>query len=501
MDDKLLDKNLITSAVDNKLNHKNRKSQKDDLIYANDHITIDISRNFIDKQTLSRLFKLLKDIKIKKEITKLFSNKFKSKSENKFVSHIFLRNSQQGEKTINDMYNMFDSIRTNSLKNFTTRKIKNIIHIGIGGSNLGPKFVCNALKDYSTKDFNIDFVSSSDTKELHDAIKDLDLEETIFIFSSKSFVTKEILINLDYIKKVLKSKFASSEIVSRHLFAVTSDKRTAMKKGIDANKILIFSKNIPGRFSVTSALSFIILLQIGKANFKKFYKGIIKMDNHFKKTKISNNIPMILAIISIWNINFFSIRNFCVCPYNYRLKGAIEYIQQIEMESNGKSSDIYSDEINIDTSPIVFGQVGTDCQHSFFQMIHQGSQEIALDFIGVIDGNDNKLSSNFLISNLIAQANLCFYGKGSQKNNKKIRGNNPSNIILMNSVDPHSVGNLISMYEHKIFVEGILWNINSFDQWGVEEGKLLASKFISKINQFNRKDIDRIILQLLKTKF
>jgi glucose-6-phosphate isomerase len=171
------------------------------------------------------------------------------------------------------------------------------------------------------------------------------------------------------------------------------------------------------------------------------------------------------------------------------------------MESNGKSSDIYSNEINIDTSPIVFGQAGTDCQHSFFQMIHQGSQDIALDFIGVIDSNDNKVSSNFLISNLIAQANLCFYGKGSQKNNKKIRGNNPSNIILMNSVDPHSVGNLISMYEHKIFVEGILWNINSFDQWGVEEGKLLASKFINKINQSNRKDTDKIILQLLKTKF
>ena len=163
MDDKLLDKNLIISAVDNKLNHKNRKSQKDNLIYKNDHITIDVSRNFIDKQTLSRLFKLLKDIEIKKEITKLFSNKFKSKSENKYVSHVFLRNSQQGEKTINDMYNMYDSIRKNSLKNFTTRKIKNIIHIGIGGSNLGPKFVCNALKDYSTKDFNINFVSSSDT--------------------------------------------------------------------------------------------------------------------------------------------------------------------------------------------------------------------------------------------------------------------------------------------------------------------------------------------------
>ena len=171
------------------------------------------------------------------------------------------------------------------------------------------------------------------------------------------------------------------------------------------------------------------------------------------------------------------------------------------MESNGKSSDMYSNEINIDTSPIVFGQAGTDCQHSFFQMIHQGSQDIALDFIGVIDSNDNKVSSNFLISNLIAQANLCFYGKGSQKNNKKIRGNNPSNIILMNSVDPHSVGNLISMYEHKIFVEGILWNINSFDQWGVEEGKLLASKFINKINQSHRKDTDKIILQLLKTKF
>ncbi len=501
MDDKLLDKNLIISAVDNKLNHKNRKSQKDSLIFKNGNITVDITRNFIDKQTLSKFFKLLKDIEIKKEITKLFSNKFKSKSENKFVSHIFLRNSQQGKKTINDMHDMYDRIRENSLKNFTTRKIKNIIHIGIGGSNLGPKFVCNSLKDYSTKNFNIEFVSSSDTRELQDTIRNLDLEETIFIFSSKSFITKEILINLEYIKKVLKSKLDSPKFLSRHLFAITSDKFEAIKKGIDANKILIFSENIPGRFSVTSALSFIILLQIGKANFKKFYKGIVEMDNHFKRTKISNNISMILAIISIWNINFFSIRNFCVCPYNYRLKDVIEYIQQIEMESNGKSSDIHFDEINIDTSPIVFGQAGTDCQHSFFQMIHQGSQDIALDFIGVIDSNDNKLSSNFLISNLIAQANLCFYGKGSKKNNKKISGNNPSNIILMNKVDPHSIGNLISMYEHKVFVEGILWNINSFDQWGVEEGKLLASKFINKINQSNRKDTGKIIQQLLKSKF
>ena len=501
MDDKLLDKNLIISAVDNKLNHKNQKLQKDSLIFKNDNITIDISRNFIDKKTLSKLFKLLKDMDVKEEITKLFSNKFKSTSEKKSVSHIFLRNSRQGEKTINDMYKMYDRIRNNLLKNFITKKTKNIIYIGIGGSNLGPKFVFNALEDYSTKNFNIIFVSSPDTKEIEDVIKNLDLEETIFIFSSKSFVTREVLINLDYIKKILKSKLDSSASYSRHLFAITSDRAAAVKKGIDVNKILTFSKNIPGRFSVSSSLSFIILLQIGKVNFKRFFKGIIKMDNHFRKNKINNNIAMILAVISVWNINFFNIRNLCVCPYNYRLKNIIEYIQQIEMESNGKSSDINNNDINIDTSPIVFGQQGTDCQHSFFQMIHQGSQDVALDFIGVINSSDNKFSSNFLISNLIAQANLCFYGKSGQKNNKKIKGYNPSNIILMDNVNPYTIGNLISMYEHKIFVEGILWNINSFDQWGVEHGKLLASKIVNRINQTKSKNTDKIILQLLRSKF
>ena len=499
MDDKLLDKDLITSALDHKLNEKNVKSKHNNLVINNDKITIDISRNFIDKKTLLKLFNVLKDIDIKGEIRKLFTNKFKSKSEKKLVSHVFLRNSTLGKKVITNMYNLYNHIRNNTLKNFISKKTKNIIHIGIGGSNLGPKFVCNALEDFSTDEFKIYFVSSPDTNELQDIIKNCDLDETIFIFSSKSFITKEIIINLEFTKKILKSKYGTSSSICRHLFAITSNKPAAIKQGIDSNKILTFSKNIPGRFSISSALGFIVLLQIGKSNFEKFIRGINKMDASFKNTKISNNAPILLALISVWNINFFAIRNFCVCPYSHRLRDIINYIQQIEMESNGKSVDIDGREVKIDTSPIVFGQEGTDCQHSFFQMIHQGSQDIALDFIGVVDSNKSKASSNFLISNLIAQANLCFYGKRSYDNQKNIKGNNPSNIILMNKIEPYTIGNLISMYEHKSFVEGLLWNINSFDQWGVEGGKTLASKVIKKINRSKSKKSDQTIIKLLKS--
>ncbi len=501
MDEKLLDKDLITSALDNKLNENNIKSKNNDLIYNNDKITVDISRNFIDKKILLKLFELLKEFNVKKEINKLFNNKFRSKSEKKLVSHVFLRNSEQGKKIENNMYDLYDHIKKNTLQNFISKKTKNIIHIGIGGSNLGPRFVCNALKDFSNYDFKLYFISSPDTNELKDIINNCDLDETIFIFTSKSFVTKEILINLNYTKKILKLKYNDPSFISRHLFAITSNKSKAIEYGIDPNKILTFSKNIPGRFSISSTVSFIVLLQIGKSNFKKFFKGIRRMDASFKNTKINNNIPMMLALISIWNINYFSIKNFCVCPYSFRLKDIIEYIQQIEMESNGKSTNTHSRMINIDTSPIVFGQEGTDCQHSFFQMIHQGSQDIALDFIGVVECNESKVSSNFLISNLIAQANLCFYGRRSQYNQKTIKGNNPSNIILMNQIDPYTIGNLISLYEHKVFIEGLLWNINSFDQWGVEEGKLLASKLMNKINRSKRKKSDQIILKLLKTTF
>lgn len=489
----------------------NKKTPKKNLIYTFNNLTIDISRHLIDEEVLKNLLAFSKSINIKSKINQLFNNKYKSQSENKKVSFLYERSDKNlKKKNINKLFELHDLIKNGKWKNSSDKDFKYVVHIGIGGSILGPKATSHALKDYHDKQLQVYYASSADTSEIDDILEKCVLDETLFIFASKSFETKEVLINYTHIKNKLLKTTKKPKDIQDNFLAITTNKDNALKLGMNPKHIIIFSKNIPGRFSLSSSISFTLLLQIGKNNYTRFINGINKMDVHFKSSKIDSNIPLLLALISIWNINYKNIISNCILTYNHRLRSLSSFIQQLEMESNGKSINNYNQRVDYNTSPFVFGLQGTECQHSIFQMVHQGTLKTSMDFIGVINSDHSrrrytlqeKASSNFLLSNLIAQADLSFDGKQESKQYKILNGKNPSTVILLDMLTPESLGALISLYENKIVSEGLLWDINSFDQWGVEEGKSASKKVFKKINSKlklkNTTEIIKVIRKKIK---
>ena len=473
----------------------NKKIPNKNTIYKFNNLTIDISRNLIDMEILKNLLVFSKSIDIKSKINQLFDNEYKSLSENKKVSFLYERFDKNiKKKNIYKLFKFDDLIKKGNWKSFSGKPFKYIIHIGIGGSILGPKATSHALKDYHDKKLQIHFVSSADTSEIDDILEKCNLAETLFIFASKSFETREVLINYKYIKDKLLNLVKKPKDIQNSFLAITANRNNALKLGINSKRILIFSKTIPGRFSLSSPISFPLLLQIGKDNYTKFINGINKMDAHFKNSRVESNIPLLLALISIWNVNYKNITSNCILTYNHRLRSFSSFVQQLEMESNGKSVNAKNQRIDHNTSPFIFGLQGTECQHSIFQMLHQGTLKTSMDFIGVINTQLEKSTSNFLLSNLIAQADLSFDGKWESKLYKILNGKNPSTIILLETLNPMNLGALIALYENKIVAEGLLWGINSFDQWGVEEGKTVSEKVLKKINsKLKPKNINEII--------
>lgn len=476
---KSVENRLANHALEIQVNNKfqvqkNKLPHKNQTFFKFKSLTLDISRNYIDKNILSDLMILSKKLNIKSSIREIFTNKYISTTELKKVSHVYSRNSSSQQKNMLKMIKLYNDLISGKKKTSENLAFKNVIHIGIGGSVIGPKVLSQSLKDYSTKKFKIHYISSADTRELDDALESCNINETLFIIASKSFKTKEVLLNLEYIKRKFSGKNIKKNLKTNFI-AITSVKKSAIDIGFDKSMVFDFSEEIPGRFSLTSCISLSVLLDIGPTNYKKFIDGFKSMDKHFFRSKYDSNIPLIMALISIWNINFLNMNALSICPYSYRLRGLVEHFQQQEMESNGKSTDKDGNRISFLTSPIVFGQSGSECQHSFLQMIHQGTHSSCVDFIGVVD-NKKSESSKFLLSNMISQADICFNGKKSKTSFKNINNGTPSNIIILDSITPESIGILMSLYEHKVFLEGVLWNINSFDQWGVEYGKNLAKK-------------------------
>ena len=479
---------LRDSALEIKLNnkiplstHQKNKNLKKH-IFSKDNLIIDISRNFINKDILRDLIKMASQQELNKSIQDLFDNKYISASESKKVSHVHLRNKDNFNKSLEKIINLYENIKKGLLRSNTGEKFTNVVYVGIGGSLIGPKVLSESLKDYHTKYFKCFYISSVDYSEIDDVLQNCELSTTLFIFASKSFTTKEVLMNLSHVKLTYIPKTYIKDVMKSNFIAITANVANAKKEGFTSSKIISFSKNIPGRFSLTSVISLPVLFEIGKKNFLDFFKGIQQIDKHVRTSTYENNIPLILALISIWNINFLDKRVLSICPYNFRLRNVVDHLQQQEMESNGKSCDREGKRVYFPTSPIVFGQRGSECQHSFFQMIHQGNNELSIDFIGVINKN-NPEASKFLLSNMIAQADLCFLGKKNKFPFKTINYGTPSNIILLKNLSPKSMGMLLSLYEHKFFLEGLLWNINSFDQWGVEQGKILAKKIQSSLDK------------------
>lgn len=474
---------------------------------------VDYSKNNINQETIDLLLELTKEVNLKDAIVKYFQGDLINQTENRAVLHTALRSKENqtilvdGKNVMPEVFEVKNKIKSFSnevisgeRKGFTGKTFTDIVNIGIGGSDLGPAMVVEALQYYKNH-LNVHFVSNVDGDHVNEIIKKLNPETTLFVIVSKTFTTQETLTNSETIRTwFLKS--AKQEDVAKHFVAVSTNIQKVTEFGIDSNNVFPMWDWVGGRFSLWSAVGLSISLAVGFDNFDNLLKGANEMDEHFNEATFDKNIPVILALLSVWYNNFFGAESEALIPYTQYLQKLAPYLQQGIMESNGKSVGRDGKTVNYQTGTIIWGEPGTNSQHAFFQLIHQGTKLIPTDFIGFIKplyGNDDH--HNKLMSNFFAQTEALLNGKtaeqvtsefeqqgiSSEKANyllpfKVFTGNKPTNTILIEKLTPKSLGSLIALYEHKIFVQGIIWNIFSYDQWGVELGKQLANSILDEIN-------------------
>ncbi|XCF06740.1 glucose-6-phosphate isomerase [Tamlana crocina] len=470
-----------------------------------DDFYVDYSKNRITDETLKLLLELAEEVKLKEAIKSQFSGETINKTEGRAVLHTALRAPKtanfkvDGEDVMPEIYQVKEKIKgfTNEVvngerKGHTGKAFTDVVNIGIGGSDLGPAMVIDALQYYKN-DLNTHFVSNVDGDHVNEVIKKLNPETTLFVIVSKTFTTQETLSNANTIKDwFLKS--TSEEAIAKHFVAVSTNIKNVKAFGIDENNIFPMWDWVGGRFSLWSAVGLSISLAVGYDNFNSLLNGAHKMDEHFKNEDFAGNIPVILALISVWYNNFFKAESEAIIPYSQYLNQFATYLQQGIMESNGKSVDRNGKPIDYQTGTIIWGEPGTNAQHAFFQLIHQGTKLIPADFIGFAESlHGNQDHQDKLMSNFLAQTEALLNGKtekqviaeSTQSNViafKVFEGNKPTNTIFINKLTPESLGKLIAMYEHKIFVQGVIWNIFSYDQFGVELGKQLANKILQEFN-------------------
>jgi glucose-6-phosphate isomerase len=489
---------------------------------------IDYSKNRINQETMDLLVKLANEVHLKEAISDYFDGEIINKTENRAVLHTALRAPKQasvkmdGQNIIPEIYEVKSKIKafTNEIvngdrKGFTGKTFTDIVNIGIGGSDLGPAMVVEGLQFYKNH-LNVHFVSNVDGDHVNEIIKKLNPETTLFVIVSKTFTTQETLTNSETIRTwFLKS--AKQEDVAKHFVAVSTNIINVTEFGINAANVFPMWDWVGGRFSLWSAVGLSISLAVGFDNFDKVLKGANEMDEHFKTAAFDKNIPVVLALLSIWYNNFFGAESEALLPYTQYLQKLAPYLQQGIMESNGKSIGRDGKPVNYQTGTIIWGEPGTNSQHAFFQLIHQGTKLIPTDFIGFVNSlYGNKDHHDKLMSNFFAQTEALLNGKSEEQVRnefekqglpsekadylapfKVFEGNKPTNTILINSLTPETLGSLVAMYEHKIFVQGIIWNIFSYDQWGVELGKQLATSILEEINSTNVKNHDSSTLFLV----
>ncbi|MDG1730985.1 MAG: glucose-6-phosphate isomerase [Algibacter sp.] len=470
-----------------------------------DDFYVDFSKNRITEETFKYLLELADDVKLKEAIYSQFSGEIINQTEGRAVLHTALRAPKdanfkvEGVNVMPEIYEVKQKIEsfTNEVvngdkKGFTGKAFTDIVNIGIGGSDLGPAMVVDSLQYYKNH-LTTHFVSNVDGDHVNEVIKKLDPETTLFVIVSKTFTTQETLSNANTLKAwFLKS--ASEDAIAKHFVAVSTNIKNVKGFGIDENNVFPMWDWVGGRFSLWSAVGLTVSLAVGYNNFDSLLKGANKMDNHFKNEDFATNIPVVLALISVWYNNFFKAESEAIIPYSQYLNQFATYLQQGIMESNGKSVDRNGNPIDYQTGTIIWGEPGTNSQHAFFQLIHQGTKLIPADFIGFTQSlHGNQDHQDKLTSNFLAQTEALLNGKpktevvaeGTKEAIipfKIFQGNKPTNTIFINKLSPESLGKLIAMYEHKIFVQGIIWNIFSYDQFGVELGKQLATKILLEIN-------------------
>jgi glucose-6-phosphate isomerase len=485
-----------------------------------DDLLIDFSKNRITKDTIPLLIKLSHEANLNLWRDKLFSGEKINFSENRSALHTALRNRSntpvlsEGKnvmpeinESIDKMGNFSESVRSGEWKGFTGKRIETIVNIGIGGSDLGPAMVCKALKPYGTKNIIPLFVSNVDGADLAQTLQQCDPETTLFIIASKTFTTQETMTNAFSAREWLISKLKDSAAISRHFVAISTNITAVEDFGIAKNNMFKFWDWVGGRYSLWSSIGLPIAIFVGIDNFKDLLAGAHEIDNHFKTAPPEKNIPVVLALIGIWNINFFNFTTHAILPYDQGLSLLPSYLQQLDMESNGKFIDREGNRICLNTGPILWGESGTNGQHAFYQLLHQGKEIVPTDFLMPIHsqykiGENGDGHHKILISNFIAQTKSLMLGKTETEardemlgkgipkkdidllaSHKSFIGNRPSTSILFNKLDPKTLGRIIAIYEHKIFVQGIIWNINSFDQWGVEYGKQIASLVLPELRK------------------
>lgn len=469
-------------------------------------ICVDYSKNRMNGETLELLLNLARSRHVEEERERMFNGEAINRTENRAVLHVALRNTSQNpvfcdgtdimpdiRKVLKKMKSTAEAIGSGQWKGYSGKPIKNIINIGIGGSNLGPLMVTDALKHYALPGLNVYFVSNVDGTDITETLKPLDPAETLFIVASKTFTTQETMTNAHTARKWLLDQSNDSNAVARHFLAVSTNREGVTGFGIDPENMFEFWEWVGGRYSLTSAVGLSIMIAVGGDRFMELLSGFHAMDQHFRNAPLEKNIPVILALLGVWYRNFFNAQSHAILPYDHYLRRFPAYFQQGDMESNGKSVDRDGQPVNYQTGPIIWGEPGTNGQHAFFQLIHQGTTLIPSDFIGFaqslnpVGDHHQKLMANFF-----AQTEALAFGKtreevlaeGVDENLVPyiiFEGNKPTTSILVKQLTPYTLGQLIAMYEHKIFTQGIIWNIYSFDQYGVELGKTLAKKILPEL--------------------
>jgi glucose-6-phosphate isomerase len=484
-------------------------------------IVLDYSKNIITDKTMSLLVDLAKEAKLKEAIKEMFKGQKINETENRAVLHVALRNRSNApikvdgkdvmpevNEVLSQMKKFSNKVSSGKWMGYTHKPISDVVNIGIGGSDLGPVMVTEALKPYKKKKINLHFVSNVDATQIAETLKGLDPEKTLFIIASKTFTTQETMTNAHTARRWFMSLAKEERHIRRHFVAVSTNEEKVVEFGIDRSNMFKFWDWVGGRYSLWSAIGLSIACSVGFKNFIELLEGAHAMDRHFKNTAFDKNIPVILALLGIWYNNFFKADSYAILPYDQYLHRLPAYLQQGDMESNGKYISREAKEVDYQTGPIIWGEPGTNGQHAFYQLIHQGTKLIPCDFLApAISHNPLGEHHKILLSNFFAQTEALMNGKTKEEVEKELKaagkskeeiekllpykvfkGNKPTNSIIFQKLTPYNLGCLIAMYEHKIFAQGVVWDIFSFDQWGVELGKQLAKKILPELDNNSKID-------------
>ena len=476
---------------------------------------LDYSKNRVTDETLKLLIQLAEESGLRARIDAMFSGEKINITENRAVLHVALRAPREasiivdGQNVVPEVHAVLDKmsafanrVRSGEWKGHTGRRIRNVLNIGIGGSDLGPVMAYEALKHYSDRGMTFRFISNVDSTDFAEAVQDLDAAETLFIVSSKTFTTLETMTNAESARDwLLKGLGGDRKAVAKHFVAVSTNATKVSEFGIDTANMFGFWDWVGGRYSMDSAIGLSSMLAIGPDNFRGLLDGFHEIDEHFRTTPFERNLPVLMGLLSVWYNDFFGAQTVAVLPYEQYLKRFPAYLQQLTMESNGKHVTLDGRKVTYDTCPVYWGEPGTNGQHSFYQLIHQGTRLIPCDFIAFSKTlNPVGRHHDMLMANVFAQAEALAFGKTAEEvkadgtadglvPHRVFEGNRPSNTILAERLTPAMLGKLIALYEHNVFTQGTIWDINPFDQWGVELGKVLAQRIIPELESDSEPDL------------